>query len=66
MDDMLARLNAVAQTNDDLAASVLNACAELASMGPDGKSKQRRTEAYWRRRALQLARRPKAGRAVIN
>ncbi len=65
MDDMLARLNAVAQTNDDLAASVLNACAELASMG-DGKSKQRRTEAYWRRRALQLARRPKAGRAVIN
>ena len=55
MDDRLARLSAVAQTSDDLAASVLNACAELARIGSDDKAMPRRGAGDWQRRALHLA-----------
>ncbi|HEV7255860.1 MAG TPA: hypothetical protein VGN97_22520 [Mesorhizobium sp.] len=64
MDEALARLTAVSQTNDDLAASVLSACAELASIASEGEPKQRHTATHLRRKVLQRARRHKFTRAL--
>jgi hypothetical protein len=66
MDEALARLNTVSETNDVLAASVLNACAELASIASAGRVKERRSATYWRRKVLRRAHLQRGDRPLIN